>query len=93
MNKADRKELIEQCKENEKKNFLDSLPISKELFQELFNFLDAQLGESGCDHSFDLTTAFIQRKKINVASVIDWIIENGQGCDCEVLNLEDHFLK
>jgi len=40
-----------------------------------------------------LTTEFLQNKKIAINSVLDWIVENGGGCDCEVLaNIEEHFI-
>lgn len=92
MDKSVKKSLLKQYKEIENEKFIKSLPIPKETFYELFDFLDEQLEEHGCNHSLDLTTAFLASNKIDSKPIIDWIIEHGQGCDCEVLaNIEERF--
>ena len=35
---------------------------------------------------------FLEKQKVDVESVLDWIINEGGGCDCEVLyNVEERF--
>lgn len=87
-----RKEILNQLKQKEKTEFLDSLPMRLEIFQELFDYLDGNLGE-GCDNDMTLTIRFLEEKKVeNVEHVIEWLNENGGYCDCEVLaNVEDKF--
>lgn len=84
---------IKAYKRKQQEAFLASLPMSPELFQLLFDFLDEQLAEKECRHRFTLTQSFLNAKHIDAASVLDWMLENGAGCDCEVLyNIEEKFL-
>ena len=93
MDKARKKELLKNYKATEKQNFQDSLPMDEEVFWELFDYLDERLEEQdGCDHSLSLTRAFLETKGVDVESILDWIVDNGGGCDCEVLyNVEERF--
>lgn len=44
------------------------------------------------DHSLTFTREFLEKQKVDVESVLDWIINEGGGCDCEVLyNVEERF--
>ena len=46
----------------------------------------------GCDHSLTFTREFLEKQKVDVESVLDWIVNEGGGCDCEVLyNVEERF--
>ena len=93
MDKARKKELLKNYKAKEKQNFKDSLPMDEEVFWELFDYLDERLEEQdGCDHSLSLTRSFLETKGVDVDSILDWIVDNGGGCDCEVLyNVEERF--
>jgi len=43
-------------------------------------------------HSLTFTREFLEKQKVDVESVLDWIINEGGGCDCEVLyNVEERF--
>ena len=66
--------------------------MGKEIFQELFDYLDEHLGD-GCDHSLTMTTEFLKDKGIeNIDKVGVWLNNNGGYCDCEVLmNVEEKF--
>lgn len=92
--KDKRKEILRQIKAKEKENFYNSLPMDKETFQELFDYLDDNLGE-GCDHKMTFTLGFLGDKGIsNIDQVIEWLNDNGGYCDCEVLaNVEEKFTK
>ena len=85
MDKARKKELLKGYKAKEKQNFKDSLPMDEELFWNLFDYVDEKLeANDGCNHSLTFTREF--------ESVLDWIINEGGGCDCEVLyNVEGRF--
>ena len=59
---------------------------TKELFWNLFDYVDEKLETNdGCDHSLTFTREFLEKQKVDVESVLDWIINEGGGCDCEVL--------
>ena len=84
---------IKAYKQNQKEAFMSNLPMSSALFQMLFDFLDEQLAENECQHRFTLTQSFLNANHVDAASVLDWMLENGAGCDCEVLyNIEEKFL-
>ena len=93
MDKARKKELLKNYKATEKQNFQDSLPMDEEVFWELFDYLDERLEEQdGCAHSLSLTRSFLETKSVDVDRILDWIVDNGGGCDCEVLyNVEERF--
>ena len=81
MDKARKKELLKGYKAKEKQNFKDSLPMDEKLE-----------ANDGCDHSLTFTREFLEKQKVDVESVLDWIIKEGGGCDCEVLyNVEERF--
>jgi hypothetical protein len=90
--KGKRKEILRQLKEKEKAHFFRSLPMDKDTFQQLFDYLDENLGEE-CDHQMTLTIQFLEDKGIeNIDKVVEWLNDNGGYCDCEVLaNVEEKF--
>ncbi len=92
MNKCQRKASIKQYKNEQKNKFINSLPISRDIFYELFDYLDERLSEETCNHNLDMTEEFLKQRNIPIEEVENWLIENGGGCDCEVLaNVEDLF--
>ncbi len=88
-----RKQLLEGLNQQAREAFENSLPMSRELFQQLFDYLDEQLGEEDCDHSYSMTRAFLKEKQIaDPEQVLLWLENQGGGCDCEVLaNVEERF--
>ena len=93
MDKIKRKEIQNQLAEKELAEFKNGLPTNVNTFPELFDYLDIQLGEKGCDHTTILTSTFLDRKGVsNATQVLGWLADNGGFCDCEVLaNVEDLF--
>jgi len=82
-----RKQIQKELIEKVKLEFESSLPISREKFTQLFDFLDEKLGEYECDNSLKLTIEFLHENKIeNFDEIKNWLQENGGYCDCEVLN-------
>jgi len=74
--------------------FIKNLPIEKEVFLELFDFLDFKLGEMECNHNYQLTKEFLKSKNIENDKIFDWFREQGGYCDCEILfNIEERFEK
>ncbi|SHN64464.1 DUF2695 domain-containing protein [Desulfovibrio litoralis] len=92
MNKSEKKRLQKEYLEQQKKQFLDSLPMPFAQFSQLFDYLDAQSEENNCAHNFDMTITFLKENKIPIDNVLDWLRNHGAGCDCEVLlNTEEYF--
>ena len=73
-------------------DFIKSLPMDKETFNELFDYLDERLGD-GCDHTINMTLDFLKDKEVkNIDQVVEWLNDKGGYCDCEVLaNVEEMF--
>lgn len=92
MNKDEKRKALAEYKRKQKEAFLASLPMSEELFRELFDYLDEQLGEQGCLDNLRLTEAFLEEHGCDMEEVLDWLEDHGGGCDCEVLaNIEEQF--
>ena len=93
MDKARKKELLKAYADKQKQSFKDSLPMEEELFWNLFDYVDEKLEANyGCDHSLTFTREFLEKQEVDVESVLDWIVNEGGGCDCEVLyNVEERF--
>jgi len=81
-----------EFRKKQREEFEKSLPMSRELFQELFDYLDITL-EDECDDTLRLTAAFLHAQKVeNVDEVLFWLNDKGGYCDCEVLaNVEELF--
>lgn len=74
-------------REKAKIEFENSLPIPREKFTQLFDYLDKNLNEFGCDDFLTLTSKFLQKSEIkNIDEIKKWLCEKGGYCDCEVLN-------
>jgi hypothetical protein len=92
MDKTEKKRLKREHREKLKQAFFDSLPMSKELFNQLFDFLDEHLEVSGCRRDLQLTSDFLKNKNISAESVVSFLREHGGYCDCEVLgNVAENF--
>lgn len=92
MDKADKKRLLKEFKRKEQENFEHSLPMSRELFHQLFDFLDEKLGDSDCNNDLRFTKEFLSNNHVHEEVVLPWLLEHGGGCDCEVLNnVEERF--
>jgi len=88
-----RKQIARELKLRSKQEFNKNLPTSFENFKALFDYLDEQLSEKDCDHSFKLSINFLQSLNLNNVQVItEWLKDKGGYCDCEVLaNVEEKF--
>lgn len=88
-----RKQINKELREKDAILFENSLPVSREEFQNLFDFLDTEIGENGCDDTLKITKEFLVTNHINnIPEIESWLRENGGFCDCEVLyNVEELF--
>lgn len=90
MDKAEKKRLLNNWKNTEKEKFESTLPISREKFKELFDYLDAKLDGNGCNHDLRFTLEFLNNHSIPLEPIVEFLQKNGGYCDCEVLvNVED----
>lgn len=86
------RENIKTWKKQQEEEFLATIPFSESIFQELFDYLDLKIEEEPCKHNFNLTTKFLSSKGVNFERHIDFFLEHGGGCDCEILmNVEGVF--
>jgi hypothetical protein len=64
----------------------DDLPISYDDLRDLFEYLErANMAGYECDCTFALTEKFLRDGGIAAEKMINWLGENGAGCDCEVI--------
>lgn len=85
--KARRKQIQKELQEKAQLEFEKSIPVSREVFQNLFNFLDEELEKNDCDDRLILTKKFLETNEIkNIDEIENWLKQKGGFCDCEVLN-------
>lgn len=91
--KERRRQIQKELHEKAQKEFEESLPISRELFLDLFDALNQEPEKNGCDDSLKLTKQFLETNQVqNTDKVEKFLKENGGFCDCEVLyNVEEKF--
>jgi hypothetical protein len=91
--KERRKQIVDALAKKANEEFESSLPLSKETFNSLFDYLDNELGEDECKNNLTMTLKFLKSNNIpDINKIVDWLNENGAGCDCEVLgNIEAMF--
>ncbi|MEO6723232.1 MAG: DUF2695 domain-containing protein [Ferruginibacter sp.] len=91
--KERRKQIMDDLKKKADQEFESSSPMSREHFKILFDYLDTELTDKGCNDTNSLTKAFLLQSKIeNVDEVLEWLAEHGGYCDCEILaNVEEQF--
>ena len=91
--KQRRKQLIAKVNKNSNEEFEKKLPMKKETFIKLFNYLDQKLSENGCDETYKFTKEYLNKIEYkDLEGVFKWLSENGGYCDCEILaNCEELF--
>lgn len=89
--KERRKDIMEDLKKKADQEFESSLPMSRDSFKKLFDHLDKNLNDKGCDDTNILTEAFLLQSDIKkVGKVLGWLADHGGYCDCEILaNVEE----
>ena len=93
MDSADR-DRKKAWKEREREKARSAFPLSEVQLNSMFNTVEAQVEEGGCDHSHRFTKQWLSENQEPVDKVIDWLEEHGGYCDCEVLaNAYDHWMQ
>lgn len=62
----------------------DLPPIGRAELKALFDYLD-QPAPVPCTHTMKETIAFLRKGGLPVEQTVEWLHENGAGCDCEVI--------
>jgi hypothetical protein len=64
----------------------DEPPVPYDALRDLFEYLD-RTSATGyeCDHSFTLARRFIAERHLPGESFLEWLQQNGAGCDCEII--------
>ena len=84
------KKLLADYKQQQKKEFEDSLLMPRETFLDLFDFLDQKLESLTCPADFSLTRFFLKGRDLEVEVILEFLEANG--AYCEVLyNVADLF--
>lgn len=91
MDKVKRKEILNQLATRNLAEFRKTLPVDENIFPKLFDFLDEKLSENDCQNDFTIASKFCDKHHIAKQVLFNWLNEQGQACDCEILNLEDAF--
>ncbi|NML39378.1 DUF2695 domain-containing protein [Chitinophaga sp. G-6-1-13] len=91
--KERRKQLLAPLLQQAAETFEKGLPMPRERFHQLFDYLDEVLGIHGCDHSPGLTLSYLHAAGVEYPdAILIWLQEHGGHCDCEILaNVEDLF--
>jgi hypothetical protein len=91
--KQKRKELLNAMAKKGKDDFEKNLPMKREIFSGLFDFLDQKLSENDCDHTNKLTKEYLEKVgQKDIDTILNWLANNGGYCDCEILeNVEELF--
>jgi Protein of unknown function (DUF2695) len=91
--KERRKQMLHDLKANANQEFENNLPMSRDNFKKLFDYLDIQLADKECDDTSSLTISFLDRiSTTNKEEILEWLADKGGHCDCEILaNVEEQF--
>jgi len=91
--KEKRKQLLDELRQKAAEQFESSLPMSRDRFKMLFDYLDTELSEKDCDDTNRMTKTFLDQMGVqNTDEILKWLAENGGYCDCEILaNVEELF--
>ncbi|MFT3934114.1 MAG: DUF2695 domain-containing protein [Chitinophagaceae bacterium] len=91
--KERRKQITENLKRRADQEFENSIPMSRDKFKNLFDYLDTHLNDKGCDDTNTLTKLFLSQSNIeNADEILNWLTKHGGYCDCEILaNVEEQF--
>ncbi|MES2456764.1 MAG: DUF2695 domain-containing protein [Bacteroidota bacterium] len=87
------KQIRDELRQKVKEEFESNLPMIRERFRGLFDYLDSALQAEGCKDDLTLTVCYLRSiGTSNIDQVTSWLNANGGFCDCEVLsNVEEQF--
>ena len=70
MEKEEEKKLLADYKQQRKKEFEDSLPMPRETFLDLFDFLDQELESLACPDDFSLIRSFLKEDDVDFEVIL-----------------------
>jgi hypothetical protein len=90
MDKGRKKQLKAQWRDQQRMAAIAALPLPVNDLKVMFDMLDVEIPQKGCDHTRRLTEAWLRRCGHDVESVFAWLDTQGGFCDCEILaNVEE----
>ena len=91
--KQKRKQLLDDLRKKADEEFENGLPMSRDNFKKLFDYLDTELNDKSCDDTNRLTKTFLKQISVeNIDEILEWLADKGGYCDCEILaNVEEQF--
>jgi hypothetical protein len=88
--KKRRRAIVREIKQKERAEAEAAMPISKPDLKALFEYVEVKFQEEGCNNTLSATRAFLSQRQLSEELIIDWLIDQGGGCDCEVMaNVEE----
>lgn len=78
-------ENIQQMSGEQLEEYLLSLPVGKEVIDDLFDHIELKLEETPCNHTLHFAMLFIMNRRLNFPKITAWLNDNGGYCDCKVL--------
>jgi hypothetical protein len=89
-----KKALLKQWKADQRTKARAKLPLPNEQMKALFDTLDLELPQRGCDKTLRIVREWCEQYGVAFGPVDAWLVENGGCCDCEALaNVEPAWLE
>jgi len=64
----------------------NSPPIALSELRSLFEYLDGiSMDGYKCDHTYAQTIQFMSNRGLAAQPMLEWLSQNGAGCDCEIM--------
>ncbi len=90
MDASEKKQLKAQWRNQQRKAALAALPLPVAELKAMFDMLDVDLPQKGCDHTRRLTETWLHSRGHDVEPVFTWLDAHHGFCDCEILaNIEE----
>jgi hypothetical protein len=69
-----------------------AFPVADPVLESLFDFVESNVDDHGCNHSLRFTTQWISEHEQPEKPILEWLAAHGGYCDCEVAaNAADHW--
>ncbi len=85
MDKAQKRQLKTQWREQQRRAAFAALPLSLTELRAMFDMLRKEVPRRGCDHTRRLTLGWLAERGHDVQRVFAWLDTQGGFCDCEVI--------
>jgi len=82
--------LKQRARNQERRTFLNAMPMTLRQASSLIAAIDARLASESCDHTHRMTIEWRRHQGLDANIITDWARNHGGYCDCEVAaNLTD----